>query len=389
MAGPIPLEEAWARMFALAQRLPSEMVPCSHAAGRYLSADLVANRTQPARDLSAMDGFAVSGTGPWRVSGEARAGTPFTGSIGPGEAVRISTGAACPPGTGAIVLVEDSEVSGHTMHAPTPDAGRWIRRRGFDFHEGDTLLSAGQPIGPGQIALALAAGHAVVPLTRQPRVTIVECGDELVADPAASGTDRLPASNGAMLAAQVRTVGGKPRCLGPLPDDRSSLAKAIADAKDADVIVTTGGASVGEHDHVRGALEDCGAVLDFWRVAIRPGKPLLVARLGDRIVLGLPGNPASSFVTAYLFLLPLLRAMQGAVQAVPTAIALPLAAPLPEGGTRREFVRARWEGGCVVPMNERDSSALLTLGRAELLIDRPIAAPSAAVGDNVPCFFLH
>lgn len=392
MTAPLTLEAAQERLFALATPLAAEMIAVDDAAGRHLARELEARRTQPARDLSVMDGFAVAGPGPWRIIGESRAGAPFAGSLGAGSAVRISTGAACPAGTGAILVREDAEVRGTTL-ATLSGVGfhqddRWIRRRGFDFAAGDPLLAAGTLIGPAQIALARAAGHGHLEVARRPLVAVIECGDELAADPSDPHPDRIPASNGAMVAAMVRSVGGRVSRIGPLPDDRAELALAISEAANADVIVTTAGASVGEHDHVGGALADRGAELAFWRVAIRPGRPLLVTRLGRQIVLGLPGNPASSYVTAFLFLLPLLRALQGAAQHLPAAVRLPLAAPLPDGGERREFWRARFTDAGVEPLPERDSSALRTLAAADILIDRPAGAPAAAPGELVICHWL-
>lgn len=387
MTPPIPLEEAWHRLFALVRTLERETVPVDEAAGRWLAEDLVARRTQPDADLSAMDGFAVDGPGPWRIVGESRAGAAFEGSIGTGEATRISTGAACPPGTEAIVLVEDADVSGDQLEAKVPKAGQHIRRHGFDFASGDRLIEAGTRIGPAQLALARAAGHGLLQVSRKPVVAVIECGDELVADPNDCPPGRLPASNGAMVAAMVSGLAEVLRS-GPVADERTLLVRAFAEASGADVIVTTGGASVGAHDHVRGALEVCGAELDFWRVAIRPGKPLLFARLGRQIVLGLPGNPASSYVTAYLFLLPLLRALQGAGDARPFSFPFTLASDLPPGGDRREFLRGRFIDGRAHPVDERDSSALRALASADLLIDRPIGAATASAGDIVPAYWL-
>lgn len=389
ISDPITLESALDQLFALVTPLDHETIPVDEAADRYLADDLVARRTQPARDLSVMDGFAVAGPGPWRIIGESRAGAPFAASLASGEAAKISTGAACPPGTTGIVPIEDATLAKDGLCAAAPPPDRHIRRRGFDFAERDSLLEKGTRLGPTQIALARAAGHGEVAVARRPFLAIIECGDELSADPADPHPDRIPASNGAMVAAMAVTAGATARRIGPLPDDRSALARAIQDAADADVLVTTAGASVGEHDHVRGALEDCGASLAFWRVAIRPGKPLLVARLGRQIVLGLPGNPASSYVTAFLFLLPVLRALQGAARPFPIAIPLPLASPLPAGQDRREFLRACLVDGETVPLAERDSSALRTLAVANLLIDRPIGALAAPGGTPVPCYWLE
>lgn len=388
MSAPILLEEAWERLFALATPLGAETVPVDEAAGHYLAADLLARRTQPASDLSAMDGFAVAGRGPWNIVGESRAGAPFPGMLMAGDAVGISTGAACPGGTQAIVLVEDAEAAGGVLRAAPPTSGRHIRRAGFDFTEGSRLLESGTRLGPAQLALARAGGHGAIDVARRPLVAVIECGDELAADPADTHPDRIPASNGVMCAAMARSAGAKVHGIGPLPDDRAVLARALANAGDADVLVTTAGASVGEHDHVRGALEDCGAELAFWRVAIRPGKPLLVAQLDRQIVLGLPGNPVSAYVTAFLFLLPLLRALQRAARPLPVALPLPLAGTLPAGGERREFLRAQLVDGQAKPLAERDSSALRALATADLLIDRPAGARAARAGEAVDCYWL-
>lgn len=388
MTAPIPLEEAWKRLFALVPALGSETVPVEQASGRYLAGPLAARRTQPAADLSVMDGFAIAGTGPWRIVGEARAGAPYAGTLAPGEASAISTGAACPQGTDGIVPREDGAVDAGLLTASQPEPGKWIRRRGFDFVAGAALLDQGSVVGPAQLALARAAGHGTLRVARRPLVSVIECGDELVADPEACPPGHLPASNGAMVAAMAAGVGARTDRVGPLADNRATLADAIRGAAGADVIVTTAGASVGDHDHARGALADCGAGLAFWRVAIRPGKPLMVGTLGRRLVLGLPGNPASSFVTAWLFLLPLLRAMQGARDPLPTPLAMPLAEPLPAGGDRREFVRGQLRDGRAIPLPERDSSSLRTLAAADVLIDRGIGAPPAAIGSPVDCFYL-
>lgn len=388
MTPPIPLEDAWARLLALAGPLGAETVAADRAQGRYLARPLAARRTQPARDLSAMDGFAVAGESPWRIVGESRAGAAFGAALAAGEATRISTGAAMPEGADAVLLAEDATVEGEQVSAGEPPSTSYIRRRGFDFAERARLLEPGTPLGAAQLALARAAGHATLPVWRRPRLAVIECGDELVADPRDCPDDRLPASNGAMVAAMAAGLCESTSAIGPLPDRRGALATAFAEAKDADVIVPTAGASAGEHDHVRGALADWGADLGFWRVAIRPGKPLLVARRGAQLVLGLPGNPASAFVTAFLFLLPLLRALQGATEPLPRSMPLRLSEPLPAGDARREFRRARFAQGQAQPLEERDSSALRTLAAADLLIDRPAHAPAAASGDYVPTYWI-
>jgi molybdopterin molybdotransferase len=220
-------------------------------------------------------------------------------------------------------------------------------------------------------------------------VAIIDSGDELAADPEVCAVHQVPASNGAMLAALVAVLPAQTRRIGPVADDLAALAAALDQAGDADVIVTSGGASVGDHDLVRPALERWGASLDFWRVAIKPGKPLLVARKGSQIVLGLPGNPVSSMVTAYLFLLPLLRALLGAAAPLPRALNQKLAAPLPAGGERREFVRARFTDDGLVPVTIQDSGALAALAATDALIDRAAGAAAAVAGEQVPMLLLE
>ena len=389
MTAPISLEEAWGRLFGSVTPLASEIVPIDDADGRFLSSPVLARRTQPYADLSAMDGFAVAGSGPWRIVGESRAGAPFSGKLEKGEATRISTGAAIPKGADAILLVEEAHLQGDRLKHNDATSTAHIRREGFDFREGDSLLGPGQTITPAKIALLRAAGIGYVEVARRPLVAIVECGDELVRDPESAEPSQLPAANGAMLAAMAHRCGAHARVVGPVADDLDALGQTIEEARQADCVVTIGGASVGKHDLVRPALESVGAELDFWRVAIRPGKPLLVAKRGNQVILGLPGNPASAFVTGFLFALPLMRAMQGAETVCPVPVALPLVGTLPEGGPRREFRRARLSLGGVEPLEERDSSALRSLAEAQLLIDRPADCEEAKTGTPVPCYWLE
>lgn len=378
---PIALAEAWERLLRDAAPLGEELLPIGNALGRHLAHPLWAKRTQPAADLSAMDGYAMGAqdlAGPWRVVGESAAGHPFPRTLSPGEAARISTGALMPDGAGAVLLQENARRDGPHLALngkgdPTP---RHIRRAGFDFREGDEVLPAGIRLGAPQIALAVAAGHGTLTVTRLPSLAVIDSGDELAADPADCPPHRIPASNGAMLAAMAATHAGEIRRIGPVADTGAALAAALAQADGADVIVTSGGVSVGDHDLVRPALEQWGAALEFWRVAIKPGKPLLLARRGRQWIIGLPGNPVSSYVTAFLFLLPLLRRLGGAADVLPAGFAAPLAAPLAAGGDRHEFIRARLAQGKVAPLGEQDSSALAALGRANALIDRPPGAPA-------------
>ncbi|MXP42355.1 molybdopterin molybdenumtransferase MoeA [Altererythrobacter soli] len=390
---PLPLAEAQARLLAQVEPLPARVIPAEQAVSRYLGAPLLAARTQPAADLSAMDGYAVLAedlAGPWQIIGESAAGHPFAGTLRNGEAVRISTGALMPAGDCAVLLQENAARNGARLALngegePTP---RHIRRTGFDFRQGDQILRAGARIGPAQLALAIAAGHSRLPVRALPRLAILDSGDELAADPAGCAPHQIPASNGAMLATMTAPYAGTIERLGPVPDRMEAILAALDRAAEADVIVTSGGASVGDHDLVRPALEQWGAKLDFWRVAMKPGKPLLVARRGGQWVIGLPGNPVSSYVTAFLFLLPLLRALAGSGEPLPRCATMRLGAPFPATGDRMEFVRARLEGGALVPVAEQDSSALAALALADALVERPANSPSALAGDPVPAYWI-
>ena len=390
---PLELGEAQRRLLADIAPLPAEESPIEAALGHCLKAPLTARRTQPAADLSAMDGYALreSESGPWSVIGESAAGHPFAGAVGPGEAVRISTGALMPEGADAVLLQECAtrEADVVRLNGEGESTPRHIRRAGFDFRKGDELLPAGTRIGPGQLALAIAAGCAALPVHRLPRIAILDSGDELAADPANCGPHQIPASNGPMLAAMCDGLVHDSFRIGPVPDRLDALAAALDSAGQADVIVTSGGASVGEHDLVRPALEAWGAQIDFWKVAMKPGKPLLVARKGLQIVLGLPGNPVSSYVTAFFFLLPLLRALAGDGNPLPRPIELPAGADLPAGGSRLEFLRARVAAGAVTPLGEQDSSALRSLAAANALIERPANGAKIKAGTPVPAYLLE
>ena len=391
MNAPLALEDAQARLLALAPVLLPEEIATEAALGRVLAHDLLANRTQPPADLSAMDGYALgAGEGPWALVGESRAGAPFAGIVAAQECVRISTGANVPEGATRVLLQEDARLEGGMVHATEiPPAGRHIRLRGFDFLSGDLLLPRGTRLNAGRIALALAGGHATVRVTRVVRVAVLDSGDELSADPAHCLPHQIPASNGAMIAAMLAPLGCEVLRLGPVGDDMAALTAALARAEGADVLVTSGGASVGDHDLIKPALAQWGAETAFWKVAIKPGKPLLVATRGTQVILGLPGNPVSSFVTAFLFALPLVRALQGGADPLPAALTLPAGEALPAIGPRREFLRAAIEGGAVRLAGSQDSSALSALAAADCLIDRPAHAPALPAGEAVRVFPLR
>ncbi|WP_334185001.1 molybdopterin molybdotransferase MoeA [Novosphingobium sp.] len=399
MIPPISLEEAQARLLALAEPLPIEHVDVEGTLGRYLASPISARRSQPVADVSAMDGYAIIPgdlAGPWKVIGESAAGHPFDGTLRPGEAVRISTGALLPAEAGAVILQEDvtREDNALALTGTAPQPGhKHIRRRGMDFTDGGPLLAQGMPIGPAQIGLAVAAGHKHLPVHRIPRITVIDSGDELAAEPDCCAVHQIPASNGAMLTAMMHSLPVDAKRIGPIPDDLDALVRAFEAASDADVIVTSGGASVGDHDLLRPALEAWGAEIDFWRVAIKPGKPLLVATRfhGERrqLVIGLPGNPVSSLVTAYLFVLPVLRALLGAAEPLPRSITAKLSAPLKAGGARREFLRGVWNGETVQALSLQDSGALSSLAASNVLIDRPARAEAVDAGSLVRMFLLQ
>lgn len=391
MIPPLSLEDAQMRLFALAEPLETAVIPVASGSGRYLTAPLIARRSQPPADLSAMDGYAICGAGPWRIIGESKGGAPFSGLVGSHEAVRISTGALIPEGSDRVLIQENAERQGAglTLTSQMPAEGQHIRRAGFDFATGDTLLQAGTLIGPAQIALILASGAGTVSVRRKPRVTFLECGDELTSDPENCPPDRIPASNGAMLAAMANGIPCEITTLGPIPDGLETIQAAFHTALHSDLIVTSGGASVGDHDLIRPALEAWGAEIDFWRVAIKPGKPLLVARRGRQIILGLPGNPVSSFATAYFFMLPLLRHLSGARDPLPRRLTSRTVTDLPATGPRREFLRADWQGSTVTRLREQDSSALRTLACANALIERPENSSEAKAGTDVPIYLLQ
>ncbi|MDN3645341.1 molybdopterin molybdotransferase MoeA [Pontixanthobacter aestiaquae] len=390
MKPPIPLHEAQARLLDLVQPTATETVSCEDALGRYLAAPLIAKRTQPAADLSAMDGFAVSGEGSWRVIGESRCGVPFGGSVSAGEATRISTGAHVPKGAEAIVLVEDAKLaSGNQLTATEePISGRHIRRAGSDFETGAHLLETGTRITAARLALTRMAGHSSLTVHTAPEVAILECGDELSTMPHMCNIDQIPATNGAMLSAMTLTEKVVVQTSPPIPDNLDALAATIETYSGTNLLIISGGASVGDHDLVRPALHRLGAKIDFWRVAMKPGKPLMVATRGKQIILGLPGNPVSSYVTGFLFMLPALRRLLGAKECIPNPISLPCYEDLPAGGPRRTFMRATFGEGQVTPIAQQGSGALGALAQADVLIERPEHCGVTKSGAHVPVYIL-
>lgn len=384
----ISLAQAQAQLIALASPLPQEVVSLPEAIGRWAAAPVLAKRTQPTRDLSAMDGYAIAHSGlpgPWRLIGESAAGLGFLGTAGAREAVRIFTGAPLPPGTDTIIIQEDVTREGDLVTI-APDLAvpfaQHVRPAGGDFITGTTLIETGDLLTPARIALAAGGGHGSLPVRRRPRLDILSTGNELVPPGAAVGEDQIPETNAIMLAALVRDLRCTVQSPGIVRDDLDALTSAIR-ASDADILVTCGGASVGDHDLVRPALAQAGAELDFWKVAMRPGKPLMAGKRGRQIVLGLPGNPVSAYVTAFLFLRPLIASLSGAADPLPRSVTAVLDTPLPATGNRTDHIRAVEQGGRVSAVGINDSAALRALAAANALIVRAAGAPAANAGEQV------
>ena len=399
MSGLLPVPEARARILAGLERLPAETVPLAAALGRVLAAPLAALRTQPPWDCSAMDGYAVRAADATvgarlKLVGESAAGRGFAGLVGSGEAARIFTGAPVPEGADAILLQEDAARDGDIV-SPTEvaTAGRHIRREGLDFRAGETLLAPGRRLGARDLALAAALGHASVEAARRPRVGILATGDELVAPGEPAGPDQIVASNSFAIAGVVAAEGGVAIDLGIAPDDGAAIRAAIdrAFAEGADILVTLGGASVGDHDLVQPALVEAGVAIDFWRIAMRPGKPMMAGRRGATLALGLPGNPVSSIVCSVLFLMPAIRALLGRPDVEPTLLPARLGRDMDANDRREDYMRAALtidpDGVAVATAFPRqDSSMLRPLSEAECLLVRPAHAPAAKTGD--PCIIL-
>ncbi|TWB17286.1 molybdopterin molybdochelatase [Nitrospirillum amazonense] len=390
----IPVDEALARILAQFQPLAGELVGVGEAVGRVLAADVVARVTQPPAAVSAMDGWAVRGSdlGSLPVTlariGEAPAGRPFAGTVASGQAVRLFTGSVIPDGADTVVLQEDCDDLGGGVRVREGTPGRWVRAAGLDFTAGTVGLKAGRPLTVRDVALAAAMNHPFLTVHRRPRVAVLATGDEVVMPGEPLGPGQIVSSNGLALAALVRRHGGTPVNLGIAPDDADTLAILARGAAGCDLLVTTGGASVGEYDLVRDMLGGQGVDLDFWKIAMRPGKPLMFGRLGGTPLLGLPGNPVSSLVCATLFLVPALRRMQGLAPAeLPRARAV-LTNALPANDRRQDYLRATLTAGdgalpAVATFTQQDSSMLSRLAAADCLIIRPPHAPAAEAGTVV------
>jgi molybdopterin molybdotransferase len=396
----ISVEEALARVLDGVTPLPAEEIPIGEAHGRVLAGTLAARRTQPPADLSSMDGYAVQAAdiaavpANLRLIGESAAGKPFDGTMRAGETVRVFTGSVMPQGAEQVVPQENVGRNGDQVTINSPPKSKFVRRQGLDFKAGQVMLETGRRLNARDVGLLAAMDYAKVAVARRPRVAILPTGDELVAPGTGDAPDRIVASNPHALSALIRPENAEPIDLGIVPDKLDLIAAAIARARalEADVLVTLGGASVGDHDLIAPALAEAGIPLSFHRIAMRPGRPMLLGLASDMRVLGLPGNPVSTFVCAFLFLLPLLRKLQGRTDLLPEAEKATLGRALDQNDHRQDFLRAKLVRGAdsqlvATPFKLQDSSMLSVLHAADCLIVRAPHAPAAPEGS--PCEVLR
>ncbi|MCE7997776.1 MAG: molybdopterin molybdotransferase MoeA [Rhodobiaceae bacterium] len=396
----LPVDDAIARIGSAIVPLATEQVSVSDAGGRVLAEPLTARRTHPPFDGSAMDGYAVRQTDavdvPARLTvvGESAAGGSFDGTLGAKEAVRIFTGAPLPAGADTIVIQEDTERDGDTVivkEAPKPD--QHIRRAGIDFTEGEQFFKAGRRLSASDVALAAAMNIPDLSVFKKPRVAFFATGDELVLPGETPGPNQIVSSNSPGLSALIKELGGIPVDLGIARDNEASIRACAERAAEADILVTVGGASVGDHDLVQPVLTSLGLSVDFWRIAMRPGKPLMFGDFNGTPFLGLPGNPVSALVCGHLFLQAAIAARQGAKAAHPALVPVTLATGLRENDKRQDYLRATLEivngAWTATPLNRQDSSMLSALSRSHCLLVRPPHAPAAESGDACPAVLLR
>ena len=397
----MPVADALAAVLEGAEPMPEEMVALDAAHHRVLARDVAALRTQPPQAMSAMDGYAVRASDASQLKarlkliGEVAAGRPFDRALGPGETARIFTGGVIPVGADAVVIQEDTLVDGDTItitEAAIP--GRHIRPAGVDFRKGDVLLRAGTHLSDRDLSLAASMNYPELAVRRRPRVALLATGDELVMPGSTPGPGQIVYSNGYALRALARAEGAETVDLGIAADTVEATVEGIHRAHDggADILVTTGGASVGDHDLVRQSLQAVGATMAFWKIAMRPGKPMMHGRLGAMRVIGVPGNPVSSYVCSLLFLVPLIRALSGASTVHHARESALLGRDVGANDMREDYLRARLhkrEDGAVIatPVNHQDSSLLAYLSAAQALVIRAPFASAAAAGS--PCEILR
>ncbi|MDB2577490.1 molybdopterin molybdotransferase MoeA [Tateyamaria sp.] len=384
----ISVTEALDNLFALADPLPVETVGLREAAGRVLARSVTATRTQPPFAASSMDGYALKSVeadlhAQFKVIGEAAAGHGWRGKIGPGQCVRIFTGAPVPDGADKVIIQEDVQRTGDLITiSDDSDAKSNIRPAGVDFKIGTQML-APRRLDPGDVALLASMNIAQVPVARAPVVALISTGDELVMPGETPSADQIIASNTYGLAAMLTAIGAAPRILPIARDSRASLTTAFDLSQGADLVITIGGASVGDHDLVAGVAHDLGMEQSFYKVAMRPGKPLMAGRLRGTPMIGLPGNPVSAMVCGTIFVQPMLRAMMGLGQAPAPRAQVPLAAAISANGPREHYMRAIVSEGQVTDAGAQDSSLLSVLSQSNALMVRPPNDPACAAGTMV------
>jgi molybdopterin molybdotransferase len=391
----LSVAEALERVLAQAAALPAEEAPLAEAYGRVLAADLKALRTQPPADVSAMDGYAVRSADvanvptQLRVIGEVAAGRPFARTLGPGEAARIFTGGVMPAGADTVVIQEHAKRDGDRVEVEKLAAkGRHIRVEGLDFKAGETLLPAGRRLTARDLALAAAMNHPRVRVHRRPKLAVFATGDELVPPGTEPAPGQIVSSNTIALAALARAEGAQVEDLGIVADQLDVTVAAVRRARDrgVDILLTSGGASVGDYDLVQKAFTAEGMALSFWKLALRPGRPLMHGRLGAIQVLGVPGNPVSAFVCALLFLVPLIRRLSGRSDLAPRRETALLGRDLPENDERVDYLRATLtrstDGEVVTAFPIQDSSMMAPLAEADCLLVREPFAPQAKAGSR-------
>lgn len=397
----MPVSDALAAVLAGAEPLPEESVVLEAAFHRVLARDVAARRTQPPQAMSAMDGYAVRAADAAKIDaqltviGEVAAGRPFAGTVGAGEAVRIFTGGVVPDGADAVVIQEDTVADGKRIAIKEAAVtGRHIRPAGIDFSEGDVLLCTGARLTERDLALAAGMNHPQLAVRRRPKVAILATGDELVMPGTTPGHGQIVYSNGYALHALARSEGADTIDLGIAADTLAATTAGIRRARDsgADILITTGGASVGDHDLVQQALRDEGTSMAFWKIAMRPGKPMMNGQLGAMRVIGLPGNPVSSYVCGFLFMVPLIRALSGRSMLHHRRERAVLGRDVGANDQREDYLRARLavrDDGTLValPVNHQDSSLLANLAAAQALLVRAPFAPKAEAG--APCEVLR
>jgi molybdopterin molybdotransferase len=389
----LSVTEARTKILAALKPTGPETVSLAQGLGRVLAAPVTARLTQPPADVSAMDGFALRADegakgATLKIIGEAPAGHPFPGKIGPGETVRLFTGSVVPAGADSVLIQEDATAQGDTITVNEACApGKNIRRAGQDFAAGETLILAGTRLTARQIGLAAAGNHPWLTVHRRPRIAILATGDEILLPGEVIPPGSIVSSNAHVLAAFITEHGGEPTILPIAGDSLSAIAAGAAAASGADLLVTTGGASVGAYDLIQESLGQAGLALDFWKIAMRPGKPLMFGAIGQLPLLGLPGNPVSAYVCALLFLRPALDTLSGLPGAPPATEPARLTAALKPNDQREDYIRATVtrdaHGLAVTPFPIQDSGMLKTLANATALIQRPPHDPALEPGTQV------